>query len=141
MRDDSQNNDWIAERLRAGRPTHPAPPGFTERVMRRIEREENPVAERNSRFGLAFALALAVVAAIAAISLNPSNDLAQFDAGSAATSVQPEPLTLSIPQITPEQVQALTVKLDQPLEKELEYVISDTRQAIQFVAANFLPKK
>ena len=32
-------------------------------------------------------------------------------------------------------------RLDRPLEKELENVISDTRQAIQFVASNFLPEK
>jgi len=46
-----------------------------------------------------------------------------------------------MPKVTSEQLDTLAVKLDQPLEKELHNMVSDTRQAIQFVAANFLPAK
>ena len=49
----------------------------------------------------------------------------------------PEPVR--IPSVSAEQVEALTAKIDEPLEKEMKSMISDTRQAIQFVAANFLP--
>ena len=59
----------------------------------------------------------------------------------AVQSSAPEPLIFLVPNITREQFQALTTRLDRPLEKELENVISDTRQAIQFVASNFLPEK
>ena len=51
------------------------------------------------------------------------------------------PIEIPIPTITPEQLQALTEKIDEPLEKELKNVISDTRLAIQFVASNFLPEQ
>lgn len=44
-----------------------------------------------------------------------------------------------LPQLSSEQLAQISVKLDQPLQKELQSVISDTRQAIQFVAANFMP--
>jgi hypothetical protein len=47
----------------------------------------------------------------------------------------------SLPQIRPEQFGELAVKMEQPLEKELENVINDTRSAIQFVASHFLPEK
>jgi hypothetical protein len=50
-------------------------------------------------------------------------------------------IEIPISQITAEQLQALTEKIDQPLEKELKNVISDTRLAIQFVASNFLPEQ
>jgi hypothetical protein len=59
-------------------------------------------------------------------------------AGSDASPVDGKIL---LPTITAIQLQALTTKLDDPLEKELNNVISDTRVAIQFVASNFLPEK
>jgi len=48
--------------------------------------------------------------------------------------------TVQIPEISMAKVDALTAKLDEPLQQELKNVISDTRQAIQFVASNFLPE-
>ena len=48
--------------------------------------------------------------------------------------------SLPLPKLSAEQIQALSLRLDEPLEKELKNVISDTRQAIQFIASNFLPE-
>jgi len=50
------------------------------------------------------------------------------------------PPALNLPNVSITQVPDLVAKLDEPLEKELKNVISDTRQAIQFVASNFLPE-
>lgn len=48
---------------------------------------------------------------------------------------------IELPKITPEQVGALTMQIEQPLQEELENVLNDTRTAIQFVASNFLPEE
>ncbi len=47
---------------------------------------------------------------------------------------------LVIGPVTVEQVQALTAKIEDPLEKELRLVLSDTKNAIRFVASNFMPE-
>jgi hypothetical protein len=52
-----------------------------------------------------------------------------------------QPVEIRIPSITSAQLQSLTERIDQPLEKELKNVISDTRLAIQFVASNFIPEQ
>ena len=143
MRDDSQKNDWIAERLRSERRLHVPSPGFTARVMQRLEREEKQSEIRGvwPRFAIGVALACAVLVVIVAVLNRSSHHVPQTEMVSAEASVQTEPLTIMIPEITPEQVQALATKLDEPLDKELKNVISDTRQAIQFVASSFLPEK
>ncbi len=48
--------------------------------------------------------------------------------------------TVKLPELSVAQVESWTTKLDEPLQKELQNVISDTRQAIHFVASNFLPE-
>jgi hypothetical protein len=45
-----------------------------------------------------------------------------------------------IPDVNSAKIGELGSKLDQPLEKELNSMIRDTRGAIQFVAANFMPE-
>lgn len=146
--------DWIEERLRKERPEHLAPSGFTERVMSNLPaqfdyekqhtRKENPI--RWPRLTMA-----AATIAIAAIflfeilrpdtgrvaSLNSSATI-EIARGSNQSFQSAE---LIVPEISAAQLGALTMKLDEPLQKELENVISDTRNAIQFVASNFLPEK
>ena len=144
MRDDSQKNDLVAERLRSERRTRATSPGFTERVMQRLDREEKQADEKSSmlpRFAIGFALACAALVLIAALANRSPNHVPQTQVVSLEAAGQPEPLPIIIPEITAEQVQSLAMKLDEPLDKELENVISDTRQAIQFVASSFLPEK
>ena len=144
MKNERLDNATLEERLRSAPPVREAPIGFTERVMAHLANapvRERSVPERRFAFLPRFAIALAVVtvAAVGAFQFlrnsPPSTSLASNDLP------ETPDLEIKIPEITSEQVQALTLKLDQPLEKELEYVISDTRQAIQFVASNFLPEK
>lgn len=143
MRNESPDNSSVEHRLRSERPMRQAPIGFTERVMSRIpSMPEIPMERKHTlffpRFALSFAiLALAAFGAFQFFQQDPGPaPLIANDTGDSGSE-----LNFSIPPITSAQVQALTLKLDQPLEKELEHVISDTRQAIQFVASNFLPEK
>ncbi|MGZ8938904.1 MAG: hypothetical protein ACXW32_06810 [Limisphaerales bacterium] len=156
MSADMHAKDSIEERLRNERPVHSAPEGFTDRVMANLS-DSRPVREEEvetrgalwPRFALR--LALITIATVLAfqflkgpvvepqIALNGAHEPAADP--EQVPSVAVEPLTFPVPRITSEQLQALTTRLDQPLEKELENVISDTRQAIQFVASNFLPEK
>ena len=153
MRESKEN---IEQRLRSEKPMlpmHKAPHGFTERVISRlpdrsaVEGEQAP----SLLFWPRFALGVAVIAIAAVFAFEFSQPktnqmiASHQQAEGVVAPTHSEPVLaaadLSIPVITPEQIQALTVKLDDPLEKELNNVISDTRQAIQFVALNFLPEK
>ena len=145
----------IEERLRNERPAHSAPAGFTERVMAKLPNAHSNISEAPQRRPLwwpRFALGLAVVAIATVIAFEflkePQvepvlvvNTAAGLDANRAPVLSSADSLDFTVPKITSEQLQALTTKLDQPLEKELENVISDTRLAIQFVASNFLPER
>ena len=153
-----QSNESIEQRLRSETPMRAAPHAFTERVMSRLPQDSTDSALHRERvqnfafwpkFALALALALIAIAAVFAFELAKPESSQLASATPQPEAVEPsadsEPqiaaADLAIPVITPEQIQALTVKLDDPLEKELNNVISDTRQAIQFVALNFLPEK
>jgi hypothetical protein len=148
-----ESDEKIEQRLRSEKPMRAAPHGFTERVMARLpenSKASEPHREFAQNFFPRFALGVALIAIVAVFAF----EFAKPKPNQLASSGQPEnvessthsetPIAaadLGIPVITPEQIQALTVKLDDPLEKELNNVISDTRQAIQFVALNFLPEK
>jgi hypothetical protein len=149
-----QSKKSIEERLRSEKPMRTAPHGFTERVMSRLPEEPPKSAslrerEYNFAFWPRFAVAVALIVILAVFAfefakpkfshLTASTQQPASVAGHSEDQIAAE--EISIPVITPEQIQALTVKLDDPLEKELNNVISDTRQAIQFVALNFLPEK
>jgi hypothetical protein len=149
-----QSKKSIEERLRSEKPMRTAPHGFTERVMSRLPEEPAKSAslrerEYNFAFWPRFAVAVALIVILAVFAfefakpkfshLTASTQQPASVAGHSEDQIAAE--EISIPVITPEQIQALTVKLDDPLEKELNNVISDTRQAIQFVALNFLPEK
>ena len=146
----------MEERLRRERPVHCAPEGFTERVMANLPEARSVGDEapgRKTLFWPRFALGFAVVAITTVlafeflkepevepvVALNTANE--SNASITAVESVSAESISFPMPKITSEQLQALTTRLDQPLEKELENVISDTRLAIQFVASNFLPEK
>ncbi|HEX7859557.1 MAG TPA: hypothetical protein VF773_04480 [Verrucomicrobiae bacterium] len=148
------HQDQLEQRLRREKPEHAAPFGFTERVMSKIPSDARSSFRSDSHPQqllwprLATAFALLAIAAVLLPEL-ASQKSTHFTSGQANPSSSPhgdtstalitEPLPL--PTITQQQFQALTTQLDDPLEKELNNVISDTRIAIQFVAANFIPDR
>jgi hypothetical protein len=135
----------MEERLRLERPYLQAPPVLTEHVMSNLP-DFAPVqrdkVRDTQRLWRRIALATGTIAVTFAVwkGFAPGGGPETRNLP-VATVVQQTPVgsvDLRIPNISAEQVEALTAKLDEPLEKELENVISDTRQAIQFVASNFL---
>jgi hypothetical protein len=131
----------IEKALRAERPVRNAPPGFAERVIDALPSRGGkpmPALRRQSlwpRLALAAGLAFAAVIMWKGFSPEPAGTVM---AGGDETPSSPlaglKPVSLA-------QVQALTEKIDQPLEKELERVKADTRNAIRFVASNFMPER
>jgi hypothetical protein len=59
-----------------------------------------------------------------------------------APSIPPIPAELAelIPPHSPAKVLAWTEKLDQPLENEIQFVVSDAKTALLSLTANFLPE-
>ena len=137
MSSHKQNFSALEQRLRTERPTFTAPEGFTERVMERLERPHSaPTATRRIPvFRLFLSFAGAVALTLVAVKVFDRRQ-PQADAEQLAQAIS----RIKLPDISAERVEALTAKLDEPLEMELKNVISDTRQAIQFVASNFLPE-
>jgi hypothetical protein len=129
----------VEQRLRAERPVHRAPESITDAVMRNLSRENGPIPQRSVVWPR-FAIGFAMIAAVALLSINllhpPQDDPLQK-----VPAAPSESLSISIPEIPAAHFEQLTLHLDQPLEQELQKVISDTRVAIQFVAASFLPEK
>jgi hypothetical protein len=140
----TKNSDMrsIEDRLRAERPAHQAPESLTDRVMADLPSESPSAPHPVSsfwRFSLGFAtVCLLTVMSLHFIRQNPGPPSAPRQAVAAAPV---EPLNFALPQIQAVPIENLTMHLDQPLERELQNVISDARLAIQFVASSFLPEK
>ena len=128
----------IEHQLRAERPAFPAPADFTETVMARLGEREKVKPSRSRTPVFRYALGLAGAACVLAIALKlvPGPRHSEVDTEQLAQMLS----RIRIPELSAQQVDALSAKLDDPLETELKNVISDTRQAIQFVASNFLPE-
>ena len=136
----------IEDRLRSEKPARNAPAGLTEGVMSRIsapEAEAEGVPARSFFWPRLVGFAAIAIACVLASEFlkRPETSVEVKLAGNNHPIQLEKPIEIPIPTITPEQLQALTEKIDQPLEKELKNVISDTRLAIQFVASNFLPEQ
>jgi hypothetical protein len=145
----NQPNDrlWsdIERKLRSERSQFTAPPGFTERVLAnlpaRMDTFEAKQAIARPFRSLRLAIGLATAACIAFVLLPFLPRSPQLpEAISANTEQTPPSLPITLPSVSAAQVEAWTARLDEPLQKELNNVISDTRQAIQFVASNFIPE-
>ena len=133
----------IEDRLRSERPARKAPESLTDRVMANLPSESPSTPHPVSSFWPRFSLGFATVCLLAAVSVhfmrrNPEPPSAPPQT---VAAVPTEPLNIAIPQIQAVPIENLTMHLDQPLERELQNVISDTRLAIQFVASSFLPEK
>jgi hypothetical protein len=140
----------LEEQLRADRPRLAPSADFTARVLNNLPTRPDPLRdERTPGLGallprIAFALAAAGICAALFLSFNarksaPQNLIAKT-ALPADAAIQDKNTALSFPTITTAEIEALSAKLNQPLDREMKNVVSDTRQAIQFVAANFLPE-
>jgi hypothetical protein len=134
----------IENALRAERPAHQVSPGFAERVIDALParptkaKRSEAVTSQKLWPRLAFAAALCLAVFLAWRQFAPQTPektpiIVDLDRES-------KPLDIQLPPVSIEQVRALTEKIDQPLEKELERVLADTRNAIQFVASNFIPE-
>jgi hypothetical protein len=144
----------IEKRLREERMEYSAPAGFTDRVMAEVAHlsERRGRSEENAgEMGMAMWAKMVVGFAMLAIagvlvfeffgSYGPEQVAVRAPNSGGDADQQLVVSEFSLPQIRPEQFGELAVKMEQPLEKELENVINDTRSAIQFVASHFLPEK
>ncbi len=145
MRNDPNETQRIEHRLRAERPMYAAPDDLADRVMANLPGRISGVRRERMVIWPRFAIAFGVVA-VAMLLFRFYPDRSGTGTGTGVnvasnTGIAPEPLKIELPQLPAERVRLLAAQLDQSLEKELENVISDTRQAIRFVASNFLPEK
>ena len=133
----------IEDRLRAERLTHEAPESLTQRVMANLASESPPIPRPASGFWPRFSLGFATVCLLTAVSFHFIRQNPEPPSAPPRTvaAVPTEPLNFALPQLQAVPIENLTMHLDEPLERELQNVISDTRLAIQFVASSFLPEK
>jgi hypothetical protein len=136
-----ENHSLLEQRLRSERPRFSPSGGFTERVMDnlppRIARPRSGARIPWPRVLLALGATACIALALAQLlppNVNLPTNPTLVDSGAST------PPPLNLPNVSITQVQDLVAKLDEPLENELKNVISDTRQAIQFIASNFLPE-
>lgn len=130
----------IERDLRNEKLSHSPAPGFYLRLESKLDRsaDATPGASRNVLWPrLVFAMATLALSAVLFLQVDGKSptQLSQINSPPSEPVMEIPPL----PQLSSEQLAQISVKLDQPLQKELQSVISDTRQAIQFVAANFMP--
>jgi hypothetical protein len=133
----------LEERLQSERPHYSAPAGFTERVLNRLpDRISRNAPRRVPVLWVQLGFACGAALAIAIVFIHAATRRTPLDAPTPIVQHLPnsQSATVQLPEISLAQVQALSTKLDEPLQTELKNVISDTRQAIQFVASNFLPE-
>lgn len=142
-----KSNPWshqVEDALRSERPQARVSPGFAERVIEALpsrplsaQAQALPLAPaRPVWMRLLLATSLASVAFLLWFQFSPVPVSTPSIAQARPSAVPP---ALNLPPVNSQQVQALAAKLDQPLEKELQRVLSDTRNAIRFVASNFTP--
>jgi hypothetical protein len=131
----------LEKKLRSEQPCFSPGSGFTERVMDQLPARPLPLRRSSARpSALRFVVGVAVAASLAFLLLQLLPRDARLPVAPAIAKSEPDPKQLELPKISMAQVQELTAKLDEPLQNELKNVISDTRQAIQFIASNFLPE-
>jgi len=133
--------DPLAERLRSERPSFAAPADFTERVMASLPPfAPAPPRKPAGLFWLPAIACASIALLVGLVSLNrPAGPVAPPATTQNHSTASALPV-LKFPNISVARFEEMTARLDQPLEKELENVIHDTRGAIRFVAANFLPE-
>jgi hypothetical protein len=138
--------DSLEARLRAERPLHATGPQFTSDLLRALpsHRSAQRAYPRQRSWIPAVAFGAGVFAFAAVLVSNISNRTPNPGQRISAQVVQPnqepEASALVFPKLSATEIENLTMKIDEPLDREMKNVVTDTRHAIQFVAANFLPE-
>lgn len=130
----------IARRLRDTRQLEAAPEGFAAEVTRRVRRNAK-VPDGASALPFAW-LRMAMAGGVALLLMMivlREQEPKQAEVPP-ALAAQNE-LKLTIPAIPTERLAALPGRVDEPLEAELRSLISDTRNAVDYLAATFLPQR
>jgi hypothetical protein len=109
-------------------------PFFERRVMNNLAAEAGTKSRRPWRLTTAAASIALTVSIAAILTLKNDNDFRPPVTGSKSNLRLEEVL----PKVDTAELKALP-KLDEPLEKEFNLVISDTRNAIRALATSFLP--
>jgi len=119
-----------------------APPFLHARIMARLNRHPAPGSERTRTILSAPAVAAVAVAAVLA-GFIWTQHVASQNRLITQQSVERTAAELSALVQAPDEVklEQWSRKLDQPLETELQLVVSDARTAISYLADNFLPEK
>jgi hypothetical protein len=138
--------DSLEARLRAERPLHATGPEFTSDLLRAVpsRRSAHQAYPRQRSWIPRVAFGAAAFAFAALLVSNISNRTPAPDQRISEQNVQPtqepEGNGLAFPKLSATEIENLTMKIDEPLDREMKNVVTDTRHAIQFVAANFLPE-
>ena len=124
-RANAQSARELSQKLRARGIDETAPPFLANRIMNAL-----PTTKPQSSFGFVkWALPLAACAALALMLVNPP----QQSPVPTVARATPKP-EVTIPTSLPE----LSIPED-PLSKELEFILSDSQNAARTLAANFMP--
>lgn len=137
----------LERRLRRGAPRQDAPDGFAEDVVRRLKHAPGADPERMPRPISTLHWLRPLVAAVAVLLLvvlnwEPADPLPEPPAPAVANNtLAPGPsLDFALPEVRVEAFGEFPETLDEPLEKELESILADARNAVNYLAFNFLPE-
>jgi hypothetical protein len=137
----------LSTRLTADAKAHVAefPPVLHARIMSTLRTEAAKPAQRVLALrwieaALIPALGALMIAAYCVSKPGGSHESPSYLAASPGASAL-QTLIPQSPQSDPSQLLAWTGKLDQPLQSELDFVVSDAKTALQSLAENFLPSR
>jgi hypothetical protein len=136
----------LEDQLRETRPWMAPGVGFTENVLNALPTRQTAPASAAAPSIAGFpriALAVLAVCAMAVVLRESNSPRIPIEAKSASVPNESSnlfPPEMPFPEITSASIESITATIDQPLDREMKNVVSDTRQAIRFVAANFLPE-
>ena len=126
---------------REDRPLHEVPDGFAEEVLRKIRLQDRQrAASPPNRNAVVWFRLLAAGAAVSLLTFLLWNDFVRRPAQPSPELAANATLDVTLPPIRTDLLAELPARLDEPLEKELQLLISDTRNAVNFLAANFTPQ-
>ena len=143
-----RTDEPVERALREGPGRQPVPEGFAEGVMRRLSTAA-PAAEGSPSPGWIFWLR-PVLAGVAVLALAlgfwfrpaPSEPIVSIEVVNPAMDSESNAETatyFSLPEVPTGALAQLPGRLEDPLEKELDLLISDARKAVNYLALNFLP--